>query len=181
MTDTSDASRAQLAAEDILLCSQCKLQRPRDYFSASTLNNEKRSVRIASGMTCNVCKGVAMCQDCRAWKAPNDFRSEQVVCKRCQKIKCSSCDTHSAPHDFDANDRKHYFGHNRHVRCKLCKAKGLVGKSNNTYKTCSSCGLSLAVFALRGSRLIHGTLRHVILGWHCLPCPASVDSHLRQA
>jgi hypothetical protein len=38
------------------------------------------------------------------------------------------------------------------VRCKLCKTKGLVGEKNNTYKTCSSCGLSLAVLAFRGSR-----------------------------
>ena len=152
MTDTSDASRAQLPAEDILLCLQCKLQRPRDYFSASTLKNETRSVRTKSGMTCNVCKGVAMCTDCRAWKAPNDFRSEQVVCKRCQKIKCSSCDTHIAPLKFDVNDRRDDFSHNRNVRCKLCKTKGLVGKHNNTYKTCSSCGLSLAVLAFRGSR-----------------------------
>lgn len=121
-------------------------------FSASTLKHEQRSVRTASGMTCNVCKGVAMCQDCRAWKAPKEFRSEQVVCKRCQKIKCSSCDTHIAPLDFHVDDRRNYFSHNRNVRCKLCKTKGLVGKGNNTYKTCSSCGLSLAALAFRGSR-----------------------------
>ena len=104
LLDTAGA--VECAAADGLRCSgPCGLTRPRAYFSASAIKNEKRNKM----QTCNFCLRLVMCAKYCRWTEAKHFPLQGPACVACAQVTCASCGKTKAQNDFHKSDVKHYF------------------------------------------------------------------------
>ena len=99
-----------------ILCAQCNLHRPIDYFDKSAQKNRK----VQNKLYCNACKGAVVCQGCRSWRPKTDFRSGADRCKTCQMISCAACGESKSQTHYELWQIRNFLSHKTDVLCSTC-------------------------------------------------------------